>query len=212
MARAPRRIVAALLTAGVLYYLVSLGQVMWAAHLDQVDAAQAIVVLGSAEYDGRPSPDLAARLSHALDLWRRKVAGVIVTTGGKEPADVYTEADAGADWLEARGVPRHRILAVVDGRDTWQSLQAVSGVLAARGISTVVLVSDPFHDERIRLMSSSLGMHPRVSPTRTSPIRGGALVPYYAKEAVEVAASRIVGWRRLSQLTRSLAALGVPSR
>ncbi|MHB1930407.1 MAG: YdcF family protein [Acidimicrobiales bacterium] len=195
------RLAAVVVGGGIVYVLVCLAQVLWAAGLDQARPAQAIVVLGSAQYNGIPSPDLEARLSHVLALWRRGLSRHIVCSGGKEPGDHYTEAEAEADWLAARGVPRTSLLVVVQGRDTWQSLAAVAAVLQARGITTVLLVSDPFHDERIRLMSASLGLTPYVSPTRTSPIRGLALVPYYAKEALEVAVGRIIGFRRLSQIT-----------
>ncbi len=185
----------------VVYVVVTLAQVLWAARLDQARPVQAIVVLGSAQYNGVPSPDLEARLSHALALWRRGLAGHVVCTGGKEPGDNYTEAEAEADWLSARGVPRKSLVRVMQGRDTWQSLTAVAAALHALRITTVLLVSDPFHDERIRLMSASLGLTSYVSPTRTSPIRSLALVPYFAKETVEVAVGRIIGFRRLSEIT-----------
>jgi uncharacterized SAM-binding protein YcdF (DUF218 family) len=134
-------------------------------------------------------------------LWRDHLAPVIVVTGGKEPADVYTEAAAGANYLTARGVPQSDILRVIQGRDTWQSLTAVAAVLQARHLSSVLLVSDPFHDERIRLMAGDLGLAAYVSPTHTSPIKGIHVVPYYVKEIGEVAVGRIIGFRRVSELT-----------
>lgn len=209
--RLAARLAAAVFLAGVAYYLVSVAQVWQAARLNEDNPTQAIVVLGSAEYNGVPSPDLAARLGHALVLWHAKVAPLVVTTGGRQPGDVYTEASAGAGWLVRHGVPESSILQVARGRDTWQSLSAVAAALHARGVSRIVLVSDPFHDERIRLMTSSLGLHPQVSPTRSSPIRGASVIPYFAKEAAEVAVGRVVGFRLLSQVTRALVALGVPS-
>jgi uncharacterized SAM-binding protein YcdF (DUF218 family) len=199
----PVRVVSFVVAAVVVYVAVSFAQVAWAARLVQDRRTQAIVVLGAAQYNGVPSPDLAARLSHALTLWRDHRAPVIVVTGGKQPGDVYTEAAAGAMYLAARGVPQAAILRVVQGRDTWQSLTAVTAVLDARHIKIVLLVSDPFHDERIRLMSGALGLTAYVSPTHTSPIRGVHVVPYYVKETVEVAVGRIIGWRRLSEITRS---------
>lgn len=195
------RLLGLAVSAGVVYFAVCAGQVLWAAGLDQARDVQAIVVLGSAQYDGVPSSDLEARLTHALTLWRRGLARWVVCTGGKEPGDAFTEADTEANWLAERGVPRARLLIVLQGRDTWESLEAASAVMHARSIRTVLLVSDPFHDERIRLMTSSLGLEPYVSPTRTSPIRGLALVPYFAKETAEVAVGRIIGFRRLSEMT-----------
>jgi uncharacterized SAM-binding protein YcdF (DUF218 family) len=195
------RVIAAVLAAAILYVAFSLAQVVYAARLVQDRRVQAIVVLGAAQYNGVPSPDLASRLSHALVLWRRHLAPVIVVTGGKEPGDVYTEAAAGAMYLAARGVPQADIVRVVQGRDTWQSFTAVEAVLDQRHISRVLLVSDPFHDERIRLMAGDVGLTPYVSPTHSSPIRGVHVIPYYLKETAEVAVGRIIGFRRLSEIT-----------
>ena len=183
---------------GLVAYLgVTFVQVWWASRQNQARRVDAIVVLGSAQYNGVPSPDLKARLDHALSLWRSHLAPVIVVTGGREPGDRYTEASAGAKYLESKGVPQSAILRETSGRDSWQSLSGAADFLLARGDRTVLLVSDPFHDERISLMSQELGLTPFVSPTRTSPIRGLSVVPYFAKETVEVAIGRVVGFRRL---------------
>lgn len=186
----------------VLYVAANLVSVWWASTRNQTGKVQAIVVLGAAQYNGVPSPDLAARLSHALILYRHGVAPVIVVTGGKEPGDHFTEAEAGADWLAARGVPQVDILREVDGRDTWESLDATAAFLHRRGIRSVVLVSDPYHEERLKLIADEVGLHPHLSPTRTSPIRGMATVPYFAKETLEVSVGRIVGFRALSHVDR----------
>jgi uncharacterized SAM-binding protein YcdF (DUF218 family) len=193
---------AAVAAVGLVAYLAVTSVQVWAAaHRHQDRRVEAIVVLGAAQYNGVPSPDLEARLSHALALWRAGLAPAIVVTGSKEPGDRYTEATAGATWLADHGVPQRAIIRVVQGRDTWQSLSAVAAVLEARHERRVLLVSDPFHDERIILMSDSVGLAPLVSPTATSPIRGTAVLPYYAKETLEVAVGRVIGFRRLSELT-----------
>ena len=202
------RAVTLLVAALVAYLAVTAGQVLHAASEDQTAPAGAIVVLGAAQYDGRPSPDLAARLSQGLTLWQRHVAPVVVVTGGKQPTDTYTEAEVGASWLAAHGVPQAALLREVNGRDTYQSLDATAAFLRARGIRSVVLVSDAFHDERLALVSSSLGMHPEVSPATGSPIHGGASVSYYAKEIAEVATGRIIGWRHLNDLDQRLGLAG----
>jgi uncharacterized SAM-binding protein YcdF (DUF218 family) len=163
---------------------------------------QAIVVLGAAQYNGVPSPDLRARLNHALLLWRARLAPVVVVTGGKEPGDVCTEAAAGATYLEANGVPPSDIVKEGIGRTSWQSLVAAASLLEGRQATLVLLVSDPFHDKRIAVMAGELRMTPYVSPTRTSPIRGLTVVPYFTKETVEVARGRIVGFRRLTGISR----------
>jgi len=190
------------LVAGVVfvYLVVTLFQVWWASRQNQARPVQAIIVLGAAQYNGVPSPDLQARLDHALALWQAGLAPVIVVTGGKEPGDAFTEATAGANYLASKGVPQADILREVQGRDTWQSLSAAANFLEARHITRVLLVSDPFHDERILLIAKEVGLTPYVSPTRTSPIRGFAVVPYFAKETIEVAVGRIVGFRRLASV------------
>jgi len=186
----------------VCYILANLGTVWWASTRHDSTRVQAIVVLGAAQYNGSPSPDLAARLQHALELYREGVAPTIVVTGGREPGDPYTEAEASADWLAARGVPQSVILREVDGRDTWESLDATAAFLHARRIQSVVLVSDPYHEERVKLIAQELGLLPHLSPTTTSPIRGLAAVPYFAKETLEVSVGRITGFRALSHLDR----------
>lgn len=198
------RLVLLVAVCAVGYLAVTAWQVWAASRHDQARPVGAIVVLGAAQYNGTPSPDLAARLDQALALYRRKLAPTVVVTGGRAPGDRYSEATAGADYLAARGVPQDAILREVSGRDSWQSLDATAAFLRRRGTTTVLLVSDPFHDERISLMASELGLTPFVSPTRTSPIRGMSALPYFAKETAEVALGRIIGFRRLVGLSQRL--------
>lgn len=185
---------------GVVYLGSTAVQVWGASRLDQAQPVQAIVVLGAAQYNGVPSPDLAARLDHAFSLWQRKVATTIVVTGGKEPGDRFTEATAAATYLAGRGVPQWQILREVSGRNSWQSLESTAGFLQARGLHSVVLVSDPYHDKRIALMAAELGLKPYVSPTRSSPLGRRTKVYNYAKETGEVALGRIIGFRHLVDL------------
>ena len=193
---------------GVLGCLIYLGvtayQVHQAAGLDQAAPAQAIVVMGAAQYDGTPSPDLAARLDHAYDLWHRGYSPLVVVLGGRQPGDVFTEAQAAQGYLESKGVKDSDVVAVGQGNDSWQSLSAASTVLGDRGAHRVILVSDPFHSDRIRSMALHLGLDPLVSPTRTSPIRGTSEWPYYVKETLAVALGRVVGYQRLSDLSHPL--------
>ena len=191
------RLTALIVVAVLVYLLFTLGQVWQSSRLNQSRSVQAIVVLGAAQYNGKPSPDLRARLDHAYTLWSQHLATTVVVTGGREPGDPYTEAGIGADYLAGRGVPQTDILREVSGRDSWQSLAAASNFLKQRRLVQVLLVSDPFHDKRISLMADELGLTPYVSPTRTSPIRGSAVIPYFLKETGEVAVGRIVGFRRL---------------
>src|ERR1700730_14693642 len=143
------KVVAGVLGVIVVYLGVTLAQVWWASRRDDARPAQAIVVLGAAQYNGRPSPVLRARLDHANDLWRRHLAPVVVVTGGRQPGDQFTEATASADYLIAHGLPDADTLREVWGRTTWEPLAAASRFLLQRGISKVLLVSDPFHSERL---------------------------------------------------------------
>jgi uncharacterized SAM-binding protein YcdF (DUF218 family) len=126
-------------------------------HNDEVRAADAIVVLGAAQYNGRPSPVLQARLDHALYLYGEDLAGRVIVTGGKRAGDEFAEAEAAEMYLEAEGVPSEAILAEDEGMTTLESLEAVRDVSVENGIDTVLLVSDPLHSERIKTMAHDLG-------------------------------------------------------
>lgn len=143
---------------------------------------------------------LAARLDHAIDLYRRKLAPVIVVTGGNQPGDRFTEASASADYLLKRGVPDAAVLREVSGTSSWQSLAAAANFLDERAIKEVLLVSDPFHSFRIQAMASELGLAGHASPTRSSPIRGVTEAGYMARETVAVAVGRVVGFRRQASI------------
>lgn len=194
------KVVVAVLAAVVLYLGVTFAQVWRAARNDQARPAEAIVVFGTAQYNGVPSPVLAARLDHAIELYKKDLAPVIVVTGGNQPGDTFTEATASANYLIERGVPDGDVLREVSGTSSWQSLAAAAHFLDDREITDVLLVSDPFHSLRIRAMASELGLDGHSSPTRTSPIRGMTEARYMARETVAVAVGRIVGFRRQASI------------
>lgn len=194
------KLVAALLAAAVVYLAVTFAQVWMAARNDQARPAEAIVVFGTAQYNGVPSPVLAARLDHAIELYEKDLAPVIVVTGGNQPGDRYTEATASANYLIQHGVPDEDVLREVSGTSSWQSLAAAANFLDDRKINDVLLVSDPFHSLRIRAMATELGLEAHSSPTRTSPIRGMTAARYMARETVAVAVGRIVGFRRQASI------------
>ena len=175
---------------------------MWSAgRADEARPVDAIVVLGAAQYDGRPSPQLAARLDHALDLYQRGFSPRVFVTGGKQPLDRFTEAQSEARYLEDRGVPASAILQEDHGRTSWESLTAVADTMKGDGLHSVLLVSDPYHAERIKGMASELGLQAYVSSTRTSPVSGFSAFRHMLKEAAGVAAARVVGWDRLTSWT-----------
>jgi uncharacterized SAM-binding protein YcdF (DUF218 family) len=189
----------------VIVYMLYVCYLVWHyARTDEARPVDAIVVLGSAQYNGVPSADLKARLDHALELWNDHYASTIVVTGGKEQGDVHTEASTSAAYLSARGVPDSAILREVQGRNSWQSLQAASRFMKERNIHRVLLVSDSFHNARIYQMSKDLGLKPYVSATTTSPITGAARIPYLIKEVGELAVGKIIGFERIGGLERNL--------
>ncbi|MFN8035569.1 MAG: YdcF family protein [Acidimicrobiia bacterium] len=195
----------ALLLAAVIavgYFLVTFVQVWRSSRADHRRPSQAIVVLGAAQYDGRPSAVLRARLDHAADLYRAGIAPTVVVTGGKVPGDRYTEATVGADYLHSRGVPDSAILRETTSRSSWESLEAASRFLRAQHRTRVTLVSDPFHSLRIELIARELGLDPVTSPTRTSPIRGLAEWRRFFTETLRVMAGRVIGWGRLARRVR----------
>jgi len=190
------KIAAGVAVAVVVYVAFTFVQVWMASRRDGTHKAQAIVVFGAAQYNGRPSAVLKARLDHAVDLYQRHDAPYIVVTGGKQPGDNFTEATASADYLHTKGVPDSDILREVSGHSSWQSLASTATFLKARHIKDVILVSDPFHSLRIGGMASELGLAASTSPTRTSPIKGFDAAEYMGRETVAVAVGRIVGFRR----------------
>ncbi|MFZ4718179.1 MAG: YdcF family protein [Ilumatobacteraceae bacterium] len=190
----------ALVVLAALWFLLNLWLVHRTSRSDQARPVDAIVVMGAAQYDGRPSPQLAARLDHVVDLWDRGLAPLVVTTGSNRPGDRFTEAEASARYLEERGVPGDAI-EQVGGATSYDSLAAAAALLAARGDDTVLLVSDPYHSLRIRLVSEELGLIAYVSPTRTSPVTGATAFWREVKEAAGVAVGRVIGFDRLLDLT-----------
>jgi uncharacterized SAM-binding protein YcdF (DUF218 family) len=144
------------------------------ARQDEAAPADAIVVLGTAQWDGRPSTTFRARLDHAYDLYSQGYAELIVLTGGVAPGDVYAEADVGETYLLDRGIPPGHLLSVPIGLNSRESLEAAAGQLQARNLDSVILVSDPFHMFRVKQIASNLGLSALGSPTTTSPIRPGS--------------------------------------
>ena len=186
--RLPRLILLASLVLVLTVWAVSaVAVVMWGAR-DGAQASDAIVVLGAAQYVGRPSPVLRARLDHALSLWERGLAPRLIFTGGTGAGDTTSEAAVSRVYALKHGVPDTAILLENEGRTTRESLAAVSTIMRARQLRTAILVSDPFHMLRLRILSKHYGVDAYTSPTQTSPIsanRGQAL-SYVISESIKV--------------------------
>jgi uncharacterized SAM-binding protein YcdF (DUF218 family) len=165
-----RRILTIVVVAIFALWVISATAVLIWASRDEARPAQAIVVLGAAQYAGKPSPVLRARLDHALDLWNRHLASLLILTGGTGSGDTTSEAAVGRSYARRHGVPDSAILVESEGRTTSASMRAVAGMLEVRGLQSALLVSDPFHMLRLRILARRFGFTPYTSPTQTSPI------------------------------------------
>ena len=163
------RVVAAAVLAVFLLVSSTALAIWWNARQDSRPPSDAIVVLGSAQYNGVPSSIFEARLEHAVALYEDGVAPVIVTVGGKATGDQFTEAEAGRDYLANAGVPSDALLAVPEGVDTLESMRAVSTAFDEHGWSSAVLVTDPWHAMRAERMAQDAGLEAESSPTRQGP-------------------------------------------
>ena len=180
-------------------------QVWRAAAHDDTRQSQAIIVLGAAQYNGRPSPVYRARLDHAADLYTEGVAPIVVVTGGKQPGDKFTEAGAGADYLHTQGCARRRDPARDDGPHVVGVARRIGALPAARAASGASC-SSPTRSTRCGSGSSpdELGFDAVTSPTRTSPIDGFDEWRRFFGEALRVAVGRIFGFGRLARASTAL--------
>lgn len=141
---------------------------------DEATRADAIVVLGAAQYDGRPSPVLKGRLDHAITLYRDSMAARLILTGGVGVGDTVSEAEVGRRYVITQGVHPSAILIEKSGLSSVASMRAVSEVMSTNDLSSAILVSDPFHMLRLRLLAMGMGIDAHSSPTRHSPIVRGS--------------------------------------
>lgn len=198
MIRRLARAAIAIAAIGAVYFAVTFAQVWHAAHQSHVHDARAIVVMGAAQYDGRPSPVLQRRLDRALELYRAGRGRPIVTTGANQEGDRFTEGFAGYQYLREQGVPEDDLLVVTTGANSWESLAATAVELRRLGVRDprVLVVSDPYHSYRLERIARETGLDPLTAPTGgSSPAR--ALV----RETIAVGLGRVIGFRRLSNLT-----------
>ena len=165
-----RSIAGTVLLVAAIVYTVALAAVLVTSQHDQRRPVDAIIVLGAAQYNGRPSPVLRARLDHAIGLYREGYAPLIVVTGGVGRGDTLSEAIVGRRYLVAREVPGESVIAQPVGRSTRTSMTAVAQWLHGRALRRVLLVSDPFHMCRLRLEARRTALEAYTSPTESSPI------------------------------------------
>lgn len=164
------RIVGILVMLAILGWVAITVAVVIVGRRDEARPSDAIVVLGAAQYEGRPSPVLRSRLDHVLELWRRGLAPLVIVTGGTGVGDTTSEAAVSRKYLLQHGVPDSAVVMETHGMTTSQSLHAVAALMAPLPGRRVILVSDPFHMLRLSILARRLDLVPYTSPTRTSPI------------------------------------------
>jgi uncharacterized SAM-binding protein YcdF (DUF218 family) len=164
--RITRRVLRGLLTVGLLlvvgWFVWLYGQIHFYATHDDARPADAIAVFGAAEYDGRPSPVLRARLDHALGLYRERLAPLVITLGGGDPHD--SEGGVGHDYLVAHGVPENQIIAETHSTNTEESATRLAAIARENHLNRILAVSDGTHLFRIRALCTSLGLTVSTSP------------------------------------------------
>ena len=190
-----RRIPAYAVLAALAAWVISILSVfVWGAR-DMARPADAIVVLGAAQYAGRPSPVLKARLDHAIALWKRGLAKRLVLTGGRGDGDTISEAAVGRRYVMKAGVADSAILLENEGRTTDASVEAVASIMEEKKLERAILVSDPFHMLRLQILAKRYGVESVTSPTRTSPISANRLeaLAYVMSESLKVPATIMLG-------------------
>jgi len=178
-----------------LYVVATFLQVWLLSDDDQAGPADAIVVLGAAQWDGEPSPVLQERLDHAADLYEQGHAPLVVVTGGKQEGDRVTQAAAGFVYLRNKGIPEEAILLEVDGTSTYTELAATSRILADRGLDSALLVSDGYHSARLLAIADEVGIDGAVSPTDRE-----FGLKELLRETAAMSVGRVVGFRRMDAL------------
>lgn len=157
-------LILALLIGGVIWVVWVESQIRYYSMRDEARPADAIAVFGAAEYDGRPSPVLRARLDHGLELYQEKLAPLIITLGGSDPTDQHSEGGVGRDYLMAHGVPDSAIIAETESNDTEESAKRLAAIARTNHLTSIVVVSDGTHLFRVHALCSSMGLNVVTSP------------------------------------------------
>ena len=196
MIRGFRRLLLAVLVGFAIAYIVSFVMVLVVSRRDERQKADAIVVLGAAQYNGRPSPVLRARLDHAVELFQADLSSLIVVTGGTAQGDNESEATVSRRYLLANGIPDKALVVRPEGRSTVASMEAVGKWLEEHDLNSVLLVSDPFHMCRLRIEARRMRLTPFTSPTHTSPISRSRTreLGFMATEALKMPVAWIRSW------------------
>lgn len=204
MSRRQRRVLMWATLVPITGWLLTLAAIVLWAERNVSEKADVIVVLGAAQYDGRPSPVLKARLDHAVQLYKDGLAPRLLFTGGRRDGDAVSEAVTGQRYSLKHGVPPTAIMLESTSRTTLASIRGAALMLGTDTTTAsprVLLVSDPFHMLRLTVLARMYGMAPMPSPTRTSPIsaRQSVTIEYIVRESFALPADlATVAWERMS--------------
>ena len=183
------------------YVVITAASLAWTGSHPDTKSVDAIVVMGAAQYDGVPSPLLASRLQHALDLWKLKQAPVIAVTGGKRAGDRFTEGDTSRRWLTDRGVPAANIIVESVGHSTWESIENLAPLLNEADVHSVVVVSSSWHVQRAELSLEELGFRAHSSASPDGVLSGSSEKSKLIREITGVSLGRIIGFGTLFDIT-----------
>ena len=183
------------------YVVITAASLAWTGSHPDTKSVDAIVVMGAAQYDGVPSPLLASRLQHALDLWKLKQAPVIAVTGGKRIGDRFTEGDTSRRWLTDRGVPAANIIVESVGHSTWESIENLAPLLNEADVHSVVVVSSSWHVQRAELSLEELGFRAHSSASPDGVLSGSSEKSKLIREIAGVSLGRIIGFGTLFDIT-----------
>lgn len=192
------RLTAGLLLSAVLLWLLSVAVVLIAGAWPTIRQADAIVVLGAAQYNGRPSPVLQARLDHALDLYDRGLATRLIFTGGTGVGDTVSEAEVSRRYAMSHGVPASAIMTERDGLSSAQSVRAAAALMQSAGLESALIVSDSYHMMRLELLARRSHIVPYRAPAANAPIDAASRArrwEYLLRESVLFPATAVLGGR-----------------
>jgi uncharacterized SAM-binding protein YcdF (DUF218 family) len=158
------RLISLLLLAFLVYWGFLCWQIVRQSRLDEARAADAIVVLGAAEYGGKPSPVYRARLEHASSLFEKGLAPFVITSGGPGGEVSFSEGQVGRDYLAGHGIPESQLIAETQSRDTSQSAQRIAAIMRENGMKSCIAVSDGYHMYRVKKMLEAQGVTVYGSP------------------------------------------------
>ncbi len=164
-----RRIISAIISFILIVLFGTAAFIYLQSSKDERNPSDAIIVLGAAQFDGTPTDVFANRLDHAFDLVKAGVAPRVITVGGKQPGDRFTEAQSGKNYLAAKGLKKNKIFAVPMGRDTYESIAAIALLMKMKKWNSVTVVSDPAHVARSKIIMQAFGFEAFSSPTQSGP-------------------------------------------